>query len=275
MQNVRSAANRPRGRLSRYAVALSARANYMRALKWPSQIPYIMLTEFPRSGGNWIRDMMGDALQLPVPRFSRFPITFAAIAHNHDHRLLSNGDAIYVLRDGRDVFMSHLDKTIYAFVDGTPALRRRLLRIHPSLKVLDKDKAAREDVDMEKFYAEWKVRPMGSRVNWGRHVAPWIDCTSSRLVRIRYEDMRSVPETTLARAVSRFSDTAVPEETVRFAVERNSFRAQTGRDPGQIEASSTKRQGIAGAWKSQMPTEIVALFHNDFGKVLEQAGYDV
>lgn len=58
--------------------------------------------------------MLGDALQLPVLRFSRLPATFPSIVHNHDYRVLGGHRSVYVLRDGRDV-LSHMDKTITTF----------------------------------------------------------------------------------------------------------------------------------------------------------------
>ncbi len=274
MSETRILSARPRGRVARWSVGLSARANYAWALRCPGRAPFIMLTEFPRSGGNWIRDMLGDALQLPVPRFSRLPITFPALAHNHDHRQLHRHPAVYVVRDGRDVFLSHLDKTVTTFLDGAPALRRRILRLHPSLASLQTtcDRAA---VDPMMFYHEWARRPLGSRVNWGLHVGPWVSNTPPNTVLIRYEDMRVAPDVTLAKAAERLADRPVPATTIDFAVARNSFEAQTGRKPGEIDPTSTKRSGLTGAWKTLMPPALQDIFARDFGDVLRAARYEV
>lgn len=243
------------------------------ALRRPGDAPFIMMTEFPRSGGNWIRDMLGDALQLPVPRFARFPVTFPSIVHNHDHRVLGEHKSVYVLRDGRDVFMSHKDKTITAFLDGIPPVKSRILKLHPSLAPL-KSGASRDSIDILEFYQEWKQRPVGSRVNWGDHVGPWLEKGGATTAKIRYEDMRKDPEATLSEAVKILSPDPVPETTISFAVARNSFEAQTGRKPGEVDVNSTKRSGISGAWKTQMPAGLQEVFLKDFGKVLAQAGYE-
>jgi hypothetical protein len=233
-----------------------------------------MLTEFPRSGGNWIRDMLGDALQLPTPRFSRLPITFAALAHNHDARVLRDQSAIYVLRDGRDVFLSHKDKTITTWLNGSASLKKRILTLHPSLQVL-KTTTNRDSVDHVDFYHEWTKRSLGSRANWGNHVKAWLEAKPIKTAFIRYEDMRTAPEDTLATAVAILSDKPVSEATIAFAVQRNSFEAQTGRKPGQKDPNSTKRMGMVGTWKTQMPIEVQSLFLKDFGKVLADADYEV
>lgn len=61
---------------------------------------------------------------------------------------------------------------------------------------------------------------------------------------------------------------------VVFAVSRNCFEAQTGRNPGDVDVNSTKRKGLAGAWKADMPQDLQDRFLKDFGRVLAAAGYD-
>jgi hypothetical protein len=217
--------------------------------------------------------MVGDALQLPVPRFSRLPITFPSIVHNHDHRMLSGHPAIYVLRDGRDVFLSHLDKVASTYEQGTDAIRARVRKLHPSMLPLAGD-GARDRIDMLAFYKEWKHRPLGSRVNWGAHVGPWLEARPEGVTFVKYEDMRSDPETALAAALESITDEPVPQATIVFAVARNGFEAQTGRKPGETRVASTKRKGLAGAWKRDMPHDLQDRFLKDFGQVLAAAGYE-
>lgn len=52
-------------------------------------------------------------------------------------------------------------------------------------------------------------------------------------------------------------------------------RPRTGRKPGQKDSRSTKRMGLAGAWKTEMHPDLQARFAADFGPVLERAGYEV
>lgn len=262
-----------RSTLDRIMIAVSARLNYERALRFPATARFIMMTEFPRSGGNWIRDMLGDALQLPVPRFSTCPISFESIVHNHDHRVLERVRSIYVYRDGRDVFLSHFHKSVTT-VERSPALvRRRVLRLHPSLRPL-LEGADRSAVDLERFYAEWKGRAVGSRVNWGRHVGPWLTARPPATVFVRYEDMRTRPYETLALAAGTLNGGPIRDAVIRFAVDRNSFEAQTGREAGVTDNSSTKRQGLVRGWERDLDPAIATQFTRDFGDVLQLAGYE-
>lgn len=254
-------------------VSASAKINYEWAYRFPGAVPFIMLTEFPRSGGNWVRDMLGDALQLPVPRFGRFPVTFASIAHNHDARVLQGQKAVYVYRDGRDVFLSHLDKTISTFLSSPKAVRSRILTMHQSLRELESTND-RSVVDQSQFYREWTRRSIGGRRNWGAHVGAWLSASPPQVAFVRYEDMKQSPEEALRRATRLLSDKPIPDHWISFAVARNSFEAQTGRKAGEKDVNSTKRTGVVGSWRLEMSADVQEAFVRDFGEVLRQGGYE-
>lgn len=264
---------RPATRLSRLMVAASARINYEWALRRPGQPPFYMLTEFPRSGGNWIRDLMADVLQLPAPRFSRFPITFRSIVHNHDHRPTDH-PTIYALRDPRDVFLSHFHKTVAAARKNGPAIRQKVLARHPSLGPLlaNVPDGAPIHPDLS-FYDEWIVRSLGARVSWPSHVRAFLSPTRDNVVVIRYEDMMTDGHATLTRAVTDLCGRAPEPDVVAFALMRNAFARQAGRKPGETDNTATKRQGIAGAWRRDLPESLVERFARDMAEVLTLAGY--
>ncbi|KCZ96670.1 sulfotransferase family protein [Hyphomonas polymorpha PS728] len=259
-----------RGRIAWAMRATSAKVNYEWALRRPGKPPFIVLTEYPRSGGNWVRDMVADALQVPAPRFSMFPITFRAIIHSHDHRLIRGHKAIYVLRDGRDCFISHYFKNRNAARSADAGIRASILRHHPSLNGKLSDEA-----EMNAFFEEWTRRASGSRANWATHVTSWLTNTPPNVTLFRYEDLRSTPEAALAAGITQLKGSPAPDEVIRFAVLRNTFEVQTGRKPGQTDETSTKRQGLAGAWKQEMPAGLQDKFAGRFGRALELAGYRI
>lgn len=263
---------RPKSRLARFLVGASARINYEWALRRPGQPPFIVLTEFPRSGGNWVRDMLGDALQLPVPRFGRFPVTFRSIIHSHDHRP-SRHPTVYVVRDPRDVFQSHFYKTLATWQNGAESLRRRIQQLHPSLAQV-RDSRAVEGSVWIRFYEEWRNRPLGSRVPWDAHVIAFLDHPPPNVAVIRYEDVQHSPMDTLSAAIAQLTGSQPDEDAVAFAVRRNEFSRQTGRAKGQVDNSATKRKGVAGAWRADMEEEIKLRFLRDMRGALRLAGYD-
>ena len=264
---------RPVTRLSRLMVAASARLNYEWALRRPCRPPFYVLTEFPRSGGNWIRDLMADVMQLPAPRFSRLPVTFRSIIHNHDHRPTAH-PTIYALRDPRDVFLSHFHKTVAAYRQGGPVLRRKVVARHPSLVPLLAADDGRHDRRPDvRFYEEWMTRSLGARVSWPAHVRGFLAEPRETVVVIRYEDVMSNGAATLTDAVRRLSGYEPAPDVVAFALARNSFERQAGRRTGEVDNSATKRQGLAGAWRRDLPEALAERFSRDMANELRLAGY--
>jgi hypothetical protein len=263
----------PTNRIARFMVALSARMNYEWALRRPGHPPFFILTEFPRSGGNWIRDQIADVLQLPAPRFSRLPTTFRAIIHNHDHRPTRH-PTLYVLRDPRDVFVSHFHKIVATYLNGESSLRRKILARHPSLAPrLVKGEPGPLVPDLA-FYEEWLNRSVGVRVSWPEHVSGFVGSTDDNIVIIRYEDVINDGIATLTRAATRLSGAAPDEDVVRFALTRNSFERQTDRKTGETDNMSTKRQGLAGAWRRDLPPELKERFKERMRDELRLCGYE-
>ncbi len=260
------------GRLARVMIGASARLNYEWALRRPGKPPFLVLTEFPRSGGNWIRDMLGDALQMPVPRMSRLPITFRAIIHNHDHRLTRH-PTVYVVRDPRDVFLSHFHKTVATLRSGSASVQRRVLSRHPSLAPILSGAAPMTCLGLG-FYQEWSTRPLGARVAWNVHVRQFFDQPPETVVPVRYEDMLANGQQCLEAVVERLAGKKPPADVLAFAVARNEFGRQTNRKAGKADNQATKRQGLAGAWQREMPPEIADRIRSDMGDELEMAGYD-
>lgn len=269
MKNI--ADNGPRGRVQQLMVSASARINYEWALRRPGRPPFLMLTEFPRSGGNWVRDMLGDALQLPVPRFSRFPITFNAIVHNHDHRPTDH-PTVYVVRDPRDVFISHYHKIISTWIDAPPQLRRRIARFHPALASVSSAEEVNENV-MTAFYSEWSTRSLGARASWKNHVGAFLRVERPNITVIRYEDMRNDPVGNLTRAIQNIIGTAPRNDVITFAVARNEFSRQAGRESGVADNRATKRQGVVGGWRKDLPPALIEKMSCDLAAELTLAGY--
>lgn len=252
-------------------IGVSAYANYEWALRKPGTPPFIILTEFPRSGGNWVRDMLGDALQLPVPRFSRWPITFRSIIHSHDHRP-TNQKTVYVVRDPRDIFVSHFHKNLTALKVAPPKTRKRILRIHPSLK----DWANYEDVIplmSGAYFEEWITRPLGVRVSWREHVDNFLNCTLDTVTLVRYEDMRENPILTLSETVTSLTGHSPDQYDIEFAVKRNTFERQTGRKTGQIDNNATKRRGEVGGWHDELPEELAKRIFSLMSEQMIAFGY--
>src|SRR5215208_5603825 len=70
-----------------------------------SVLPLYIVTEYPKSGGTWVSQMLSDYMRVPFPRNHR-PRFESCVMHGHYpySPLLKN--TICVIRDGRDVMVS-------------------------------------------------------------------------------------------------------------------------------------------------------------------------
>ena len=90
---------------------------------------------------------------------------------------------------------------------------------------------------------------------------------------IRYEDMLADP---LASTTALYRHCAIdlPDDRIRAAVERNSFRRTTGRDPGHADAAQFNRKGIAGDWRNHFTPAQKDAFRAVAGDALVELGYE-
>ena len=64
------------------------------------------------------------------------------------------------------------------------------------------------------------------------------------------------------------------QATVAEVVARNAFSVVSGgRSPGEADAKSFLRKGIAGDWKNHFDAECDALYREVAGEALDAAGY--
>lgn len=241
------------------------------ARRIPGRCPFILCAEFPRSGGNWIRDVVADYLQIPVSRRNVLPTSTHALVQTHTGMPLERGKCLYNLRDGRDVFVSHFWRAVRLVKGPETVAVRRILGLHPSLKKVG---VMGDEALMTTFYDEWRIRPYGSRTPWGAHVEAWLRSTNPERLVLRYEDVLERPETTLPAVAERLIGKLPSDYVLDFAVRRNGFEERTGRKPGQIDPNSDKRAGIVGGWKQSLPPALQCRFLDDFGATLELADYE-
>lgn len=238
-----------------------------RNLGYGNQV-YIM--EFPRSGGTWLGDMVSDYLQYPFPKNNLFPIACDSVLHGHWKYDPRYKNVIYMVRDGRDVSVSAFYKTIKEFEQGPPSLKKYYIKHYPFLK----DYQGGEDLlDLfPLFLKAWIKKPDSTKLNWGEHVRAWYG--KEHVISTHYEKLLADGVGELGRVLELLEGKAPDTWRLKTAVEKFSFFRMTGRKPGQIDPNSNKRKGIPGDWRNHYTPECSALFHQAFGDVLIDVGYE-
>ena len=78
---------------------------YLLAHTATQYFPLFIVNEYPKSGGTWVGEMLGDILNIPFPR-NRLPILAPSILHGHMMHSWNMSNILIVWRDGRDVLIS-------------------------------------------------------------------------------------------------------------------------------------------------------------------------
>lgn len=226
----------------------------------------IHVIEYPKCGGSWFRNMLQ---------------AYTGTERFLENRLLRRGDVvqvhrlprfwyrrpIVVTRDPRDMYVSfYYHETQYRRREKHLAVSRYFQH--------DPSRPLREDFAS---YLEAKLThvthppfPLAEFVRaWqARRDAVWV----------RYEDCLANGEAQLARVVQALGLPLDPER-VRQAVEANSFQNATRargkeRKPGEADAGSFERKGIAGDWKNHFDRRSCELLERYEGASLRALRYE-
>ncbi len=115
--------------------------------------------------------------------------------------------------------------------------------------------------------------------DWSHHVTSWVDRSDLRLHLVRYEDLRADPLGAFA-AIVRFCGLKLDEATAAKAVAFSDFRElqqqeQRGGFRERLPSANGLffRQGQAGAWRRELPAELVARVIETQGPTMRRFGY--
>lgn len=167
--------------------------------------------------------------------------------------------AIYVVRDPRDVAVS------YAHHLGCDVAAAVQQMADPNGRMAGGSKRATTQVRQH----------LGT---WSEHVEGWLEHDLFPVVLVRYEDLVDDPAAQLLRIVNTLGRVTTEQqrasavEAARFDAlqaqeQANGFRERPGRDRPFF------RRGIAGAWRDELPAELVARVEHDHGRVMTRLGY--
>lgn len=227
----------------------------------------VFLVSYPRSGNTWVRFLIANLLkpddieidfhnvQEYVPEINRNNDIIEALPSPRvikSHALFKPAfpKVIYLVRDGRDVYVSYYYYRLKQLEEGisfSDYLRRT--DHFPSL--------------------------------WQEHVDSWLksDQDQPHILLVRYEDLLSKPETELRKIVD-FIGIERSDEGISTAVEVSRFDKmrkidQTkGRKYNLTGTKDFVRKGKAGTWQEEFSQEDIDYFKMTAGDMLIRLGYE-
>ena len=232
-------------------------------------LPLYTVTEYPKSGGTWVSQMLSDYLNIPFPR-NQFPKLQSSIMHGHYLYFPTMRNVFVVLRDGRDIMISFYYYSLF----NNDLLNTRLVEITKrELRFDDYDDIKNNLPEFIQYKFTRKRHPMFSRFfTWTEFVNSWID---KDMPFIRYENLLQDPAKELGRAIYKVCKVKPDESLLRQIAEKYSFKNLSKRNPGQENKHSFLRKGIAGDWKNHFSREARQVFHKFAGRELIKLGYEV
>ncbi len=239
---------------------------------WGERFPFFYVSEFPRSGGTWLSQMIADYLEIPKPSDTVFPMGCKCVVQNHWGFTAQLRRVFYLFRDGRDVCISSYFFALRALRSNDKVSTGHILRKYPgALRENWTEDNCRES--LVSFVRRWVTAPVGTRIPWGKHVSQWA-FDRPHVVTVSYEELLRDCVGTLSRIIPIHTAQPVDVEKLEATVRKFTFERQTGRRPGQASALAHNRKGIAGDWKNYFTPEAGELFHRHFGDVLIRLGYE-
>jgi hypothetical protein len=225
----------------------------------------LVLTEYPKSGGTWIGQMVADCLSLPNPR-NRLPPRERCLLHGVHRSIASRHDKLIVWRDGRDIMVSFYYH----------------LLIDKPLNAPWQAKEVRQKLGLEDVYDIRENLPrfiefcFGGGVHpgfsWNRFCEAWLerqDC-----IHTSYEAMTVDAETELARIVEGIAGAPPADEAVAASVQNYAFEAVANRQRGTEDPTQFVRKGVPGDWRDKFNREARRLFRAYAGEMLIRLGYE-
>ena len=246
-----------------------------------SALPLYVVNEFPKSGGTWVGQMLGRALDLPFPR-NRLPVFRPSIMHGHYLGPWGMKNVVVCWRDGRDVMVSwyHQQLIPHEWNEHQVSRSRKELPLEDYSDVYENLPAFIE-------YAFTHPRPMLSP--WADFVRPftslhapnfsWTDFVRrwhgrKDAIHVRYEDLRRDTAGELRRVVLGLTGERLSPEVATSIAEEFSFERQAGRQPGEENKRSFLRKGVVGDWRSHFSPEARETFDRYAGDELILLGYE-
>ena len=250
------------------AIKFDALQRYMMLRTLSGWLPLFVVTEYPKSGGTWVSQMLSAYLQLPFPRNRRPPLA-SCIMHGHIPPLKGMRNVLCIHRDGRDIAVSLYYHSLFQNEKNSQHL---VDRVRKDLNFSDP-----EDIEfnLPRFLEYVYLRDSSSRspfrFSWPRFVEAW---NREDAICLKYEELICDGAECLGAVLEQLLGVEVDSLRVEKVVEKYSFANQARRAPGVEINSSFLRKGVPGDWKTKFSNQAAMIFEEIAGSTLVELGYE-
>jgi hypothetical protein len=221
----------------------------------------IVVTEFPKSGGTWLSQMLSEMTGYEFRR-NQFPGLSRQIFHGHYRKRFPGVPTVVLWRDPRDIIVSWYHHCLF-YSERTNAEETRHALAFADL----------EDIrgNLPRFIDYMFTEQGSPRFNWSQFFDTWERRTD--VVATSYEGLRQDPIGALASVLD-VLDVPYRRDEMREVVDRHSFERQAGRSSGEERRGAFLRKGIVGDWRNAFTRESATAFAGHTGDRIVRAGYE-
>jgi hypothetical protein len=219
----------------------------------------VLLTEYPKSGGTWLGEMVADVCAIDFPQ-NRFPSSTRCLYHGHYLRRFPSVKTIVLWRDPRDIVVSWYYHTL------TSTVGHSSMQYH-ALRHLDFTDVGDIKSNLPAFIEYMFTAQRTPKFTWTEFFDFWFDDTEA--FHTSYEQLSHDAGHELTE-LCRFFGIPTSDDRIRAIVSARSFEAKSGRKRGQGDPSSFMRKGVPGDWVNCFSEDAVNSLQLRIGHRLEK-----
>ncbi len=232
-----------------------------------SHLPLYIVTEYPKSGGTWIAQILGHYLNIPFPRNRFLPLS-SCVVHCHQLYTPLMRNVVCVIRDGRDVVVSAYFYMLFHNEKNSPLIVKRTRQ---ALQFTDYDDIEK---NLSQFIEYLFIREPRRflHFSWCEFLDSWENRAGCCFV--RYEDMLNGAAEAMKSIVEQLTKEEANMERLRLAEEIFSFNRQKENSPNHSAGQNFLRKGVSGDWKNYFNRDSMEIFDQLAGDHLVRWGYE-
>ncbi len=257
-------------------------SRYLYVKYMPGLFDSFLVTEYPKSGGTWLGQLLSGYFNVPFPR-NKFPSLKMSVIHGH--YLPSNSSKkikkiFRIYRDGRDVMVSSYYHNLI-WNEKNIKTPKDVLYYRKKLcftDIMDIKVNLPKYIEFIFTHTPSPIVRFGFEGNWASFNNRWNRYYEKgdrhNLINTSYEKLLNDTKKELVRLISEINGEEADLLRVEQIVQRYSFKNQANRVQGVEKKNSFLRKGIAGDWKNNFSKESAEIFNYYAGEMLMELGYE-
>lgn len=222
-----------------------------------NHIAFLLINEFPKSGGTWLARIVSDYTKVTFPE-NVIPKDFPCIFHGHYLTAFSKIPIVVVWRDPRDIIVSWYHHCLIPNKYNNSDFYQKII---DSLRFTDVYDIQSNLSEFIKYSFE---KPIYPKFSWNEFFDFWFYKKPENIYHTSYERL-SYDITQEMHNILSFLQIASNPRDISIITEQHSFYNLTKRLPGDEKKTEFLRKGVVGDWKNYFDDKSKKVFNSYVG----------